>query len=141
VAVAVALAVLASAWRTKGEEAAQKVPQTTCPVMDGQPTKKDLYVDYQGQRIYFCCRGCPAKFLADPEKYFAKIEAQNVLLESVQKNCPVTGEPISKKYFTDHKGQRIYFCCPGCIAPFKSNPKKYLDKLQAETAADKDKGK
>ncbi len=48
-------------------------PQTECPVMGGK-INKDIYVDYQGQRIYFCCEACPPKFKEDPEKYLAKMK-------------------------------------------------------------------
>lgn len=48
-------------------------PQTTCPVMGGK-INKEIYVDYQGQRIYFCCEACPPEFKKDPEKYLAKLK-------------------------------------------------------------------
>lgn len=63
-------------------------PQTTCPVMGGE-IDKDVYLDYQGHRVYFCCPGCNETFLKDPEKYFKKFQDEGVLLESVQKKCPV----------------------------------------------------
>ena len=34
--------------------------------------KKTNFVDYQGQRYYFCCEHCPVKFKKDPEKFIAK---------------------------------------------------------------------
>jgi len=43
-----------------------------------------------------------------------------------QATCPVMGEHIDKKVYTDHKGKRIYFCCPGCINVFKKEPEKYI---------------
>ena len=33
-----------------------------------------------------------------------------------------------KKLFSDYKGRRYYFCCPGCPAMFKKNPAKYAKK-------------
>lgn len=42
--------------------------QTLCPVM-GTPVNKDIFVEYKGKKVYFCCPGCDADFLADPEKY------------------------------------------------------------------------
>ena len=50
------------------------VPQKTCPVM-GNPIDKSIYVDYKGERVYFCRNGCPAQFEKDPEKYLKKLEA------------------------------------------------------------------
>jgi len=52
---------------------AAAIEQTTCPVMDGNPIDKALFVEYKGKKVYFCCKGCEEKFLADPEKYVAKL--------------------------------------------------------------------
>ncbi len=55
-------------------------PQTVCPVMGGK-IDKNVYVDYQGQRVYFCCSSCKAAFLKEPEKYMKKLAEEKVLLE------------------------------------------------------------
>ena len=111
-------------------------PQTVCPVSGEAIDKaKSPHVDYQGQRIYFCCDKCPVKFKADPDKYFETMAAQGVVLESVQKECPVTGEDIDAKSFADYKGRRVYFCCDKCSASFKKDPVKYLNKLPGEQPA------
>lgn len=47
---------------------------TVCPVMEGMPVNKDLYVDHNGRRVYFCCGGCIRTFKADPEKYLQKLD-------------------------------------------------------------------
>jgi YHS domain-containing protein len=49
------------------------VEQTTCPVMDGNKIDKNVFVEYKGKKVYFCCLACKAKFLAEPEKYLAKL--------------------------------------------------------------------
>lgn len=46
-----------------------------CPVM-GNPVDPKVYVDYQGRRIGFCCPGCDATFLQDPEKYLKKVDEE-----------------------------------------------------------------
>ena len=43
--------------------------QKTCPVMPGESVKKKFHVDYEGHRIYFCCKPCIRSFKRDPEKY------------------------------------------------------------------------
>jgi len=48
-------------------------PQTTCPVMGGN-INKEIYADYKGERIYFCCMGCPPEFKKNPEKYLKKLK-------------------------------------------------------------------
>jgi YHS domain-containing protein len=47
--------------------------------------------------------------------------------------CPVMGGKINKAIFTEYKGRKIYFCCPGCIANFEAEPEKYLAKLSASS--------
>ena len=45
--------------------------------------------------------------------------------------CPVMGGKINKSLFVDHEGHRVYFCCEGCIDPFKKDPAKYVKDLLA----------
>jgi len=65
---------------TTGPVLAEGKPQTVCPVLKGN-VDKNIYVDYKGQRIYFCCKGCDAEFKKDPEKYLKKMESQGVTPE------------------------------------------------------------
>ena len=48
------------------------IQQATCPIM-GRPINKDIFTDYKGKKVYFCCAGCVEKFKAEPEKYLAKL--------------------------------------------------------------------
>jgi len=81
-----------------------------------------------GRKLTF--DGCKEKFLKDPEKYFEKFQDENILLESVQKKCPVMGGDINKEVYIDYKGRRIYFCCAGCEEKFMKEPEKYLKKIE-----------
>jgi len=49
------------------------IEQKTCPIMEGNPINKALFVEYKGKKVYFCCPGCEDKFNAEPEKYVAKL--------------------------------------------------------------------
>jgi Cu(I)/Ag(I) efflux system membrane fusion protein len=49
-----------------------ETPQTTCPVMGGA-IDPAVFVEYDGMRVYFCCKGCDQKFREDPEKYLTKL--------------------------------------------------------------------
>jgi len=53
--------------------AVTEVEQTTCAVMDGMKIDKNVFTEYKGKKVYFCCTDCKAKFEADPEKYIAKL--------------------------------------------------------------------
>ncbi len=114
--------------------AGQAGNQEKCPVMGGK-IDRELYADHEGQRVYFCCRGCEKKFAADPAGYIARMKAAGVTpaeAPKAQTECPVMGGKIDRKYFADHEGRRIYFCCPDCKTEFRAEPRKYLDKLKAQ---------
>ena len=105
-----------------------KVPnQETCPVM-GKKINKEVFTDYKGKRVYFCCEGCIEKFKKSADEHMKKFEEESVVLADApvtQENCPVSGNPVNTAFFTDLDGQRIYFCCGGCKAKFTADPKKY----------------
>ncbi|TFG37596.1 MAG: YHS domain-containing protein [Desulfobacterales bacterium] len=58
--------------------------QTICPV-EGGKIDKNVYVDYQGKRVYFCCADCKAKFNADSAKYVKQMEDKAIVLEKISK--------------------------------------------------------
>lgn len=49
-------------------------------------------------------------------------------LLKAQTHCPVMGGKIDSTVYAAIQGQRIYFCCPGCIETFKESPDKYFMK-------------
>jgi YHS domain-containing protein len=55
--------------------------QTVCPVL-GNKINKNVYADYQGKRVYFCCAGCDKQFEQNPEKYLKKMKEQGVTPEA-----------------------------------------------------------
>jgi YHS domain-containing protein len=54
--------------------------QIACPVQGGK-INQDLYADYQGQRVYFCCAECIPIFKKNPEAYLKKLRQQGVTPE------------------------------------------------------------
>lgn len=60
-----------AAQQTTGQE--EVILQKTCPVMEGNPINKDIFVEYQGKKVYFCCPACVEAFNKDPEKYISKL--------------------------------------------------------------------
>jgi Cu(I)/Ag(I) efflux system membrane fusion protein len=101
--------------------------QTLCPVMGGAIDKK-YFIEYQGEKVYFCCPGCDDIFLEEPEKYLDKLpQFKQKSIEQI--HCPVMGGAINKKYFIEYQGKKVYFCCPGCEETFLKEPEKYMDKL------------
>ena len=105
--------------------------QTHCPVM-GNPIDPDIFTDYEGQRIFFCCPPCIQRFGTDPAGFIKQLEDQGVTLTKTprpQTSCPVMGGAIDKSVFVDHEGERIYFCCADCVKTFGADPLPYLKKL------------
>ena len=54
------------------EVASAAILQKTCPMM-GSPIDKNVFTEYKGKKVYFCCAKCIAKFNANPEKYLDKL--------------------------------------------------------------------
>lgn len=63
----------AEAQKTADATVAAATEQTTCPVMEGNPIDKNIFVEYKGKKVYFCCQACPDVFNKDPEKYITKL--------------------------------------------------------------------
>jgi len=62
------------------------------------------------------------------EKEQHKPQVRNSEVEE-QKVCPVMGGKINKELYTEYKGKKVYFCCPGCKEKFEKEPDKYISKL------------
>jgi len=54
------------------DEAGGDVAQTICPVMEGE-IDPEVFIEYKGAKIYFCCWGCDKQFVEAPSKYLAKL--------------------------------------------------------------------
>ncbi len=46
---------------------------TFCPVMPDMKTNPDIFTDYKGKRVYFCCNNCKAAFGRNPEEYLGRL--------------------------------------------------------------------
>ena len=86
-------------------------PQATCPVMGGK-VNKEIYTDYEGKRVYFCCKGCIGEFRKNPQKYVRAFEEEGIVLENTLGIAP------GKKSNTGNKkgNSRPSSCnsCDGC---------------------------
>ena len=57
---------------THGDADEAAPEQKLCPVM-GNAINPDVFIEYKGVKVYFCCWGCDDKFRAEPEKYIPKL--------------------------------------------------------------------
>jgi YHS domain-containing protein len=125
----------------------------TCPV-SGEPANKDIFSEYKGRKVFFCCADCKAAFDKDPEKYAAKIhvcgdsckaemkegcmkhEGKGECGKQEGKPCckaaftdPVSGNEGKKEFVSEYKGQKVFFACADCKAAFDKDPEKYAAKI------------
>ena len=125
-----------------------------CPVMERLVTPAGGSTTYKEQKIAFCCKGCSAKFEADPERYMramradpkaygydrpgpthAELRVAREAVGSVNGLCPVMGKLVTKQGgAVTYHGERIAFCCPPCAAKFRADPEAYLAKMRQEPA-------
>ena len=99
--------------------------QTLCPVMGGK-INKDVYVDHNGMRTFFCCQGCESKFKADPDTYLKKMAA-NGEKPMLLKSCSKCGEYKGTENCCKKDAKTCSKCgmqkgSPGCCADMKTKP-------------------
>lgn len=98
----------------EGSPKSKKGPKIECPVMGGE-AKKEVFTEYRGGKIFFCCPDCVDEFKKHQDKYAAKANQQLVLTKQyVQKACPLTGRPVSTEQKEEIGGVVVHFCCKGC---------------------------
>ncbi|UCC32818.1 MAG: YHS domain-containing protein [Phycisphaerales bacterium] len=110
-----------------GQAQADEKALPKCPVT-GKPANLAVNVATDEGPVFFYCEDCVEKFKADPGKYAKVVADQRKALADrpkVQVTCPVTGKPVDKKVFTEHNGEKVYFCCENCIGKFQKEPGKY----------------
>lgn len=52
-----------------------------CPVTPSEDIDPEVFTEYEGKRIYFCCDRCRIKFLRDPAKYTAQLVSNSPAAE------------------------------------------------------------
>ena len=99
--------------------------------MEVQPDSAAATETHAGQAYYFCCKGCAAKFRAEPAKYLAPklVQIGLTAAKEITFKDPVCGmnvKPEAAAGMETYQGQTYYFCSQGCAAKFRADPAKYL---------------
>lgn len=108
--------------------------QEKCPIKGGK-IDKDVYSDYKGHRIYYCCPGCDKTFLKNPDKYISQMKADGVSPAKLQSECPVSGDEIDDEIFAQTAAGKIYVCCKKCKSKVEASPEKYISMLKKNNIA------
>jgi len=81
----------------KAKLAASYTYQTRCPVLGG-PIDPTVFVDLPTkERVYFCCKGCDPKLLADPAKYAPKLAEQGYKIDVEKIKQAATTQKAAEK--------------------------------------------
>jgi YHS domain-containing protein len=104
---------LATAW-SAAPGAPDEKPAVTCPVA-GRPINEATSADYREAKVYFCCKGCLAKFQADTDKFATKANHQLVLTKQAKQTaCPISGRATRADETLTVANVNVAFCCDGC---------------------------
>lgn len=98
----------------------------TCAV-NNNDSAGELYSEYNGMRVSFCCEGCVPQFGKEPEK-FLKQSTENKVTVAESYFDPTTGKKIKfekAKGFSDYRAVRYYFATEDGKKTFDKDPKKY----------------
>ena len=58
--------------------AAHQEQNEFCPVMTDEKTDSSSFVEYEGRKIFFCCKKCPKTFMKNPQRYLQNIQKGKV---------------------------------------------------------------
>lgn len=113
--------------------------QEVCPVTGAKlgSMGEPVAVEVKGQKVWTCCKACPPKLKADPDKYLAKLgpatgNGERTPTVEEQKVCPVTGAELGSMgdpILVEVKGRKVWVCCKACPEKLKAEPEKYLARL------------
>lgn len=84
-----------------------------CPVTTTEKADPNIFVDFEGQRIHFCCQKCKRDFVADPDKYLENLQLSEVgpVSDKLAHYRQVSGQSASETPSTDdhhsHRHQGI----------------------------------
>ncbi len=85
-----------------------------CPV-SGKAAKKSVSCDFNGGKVYFCCKHCCANFAKDSTKFAAKANHQLAATgQAKQTKCPFSGGKAKSAITCNIDGVKVAFCCKRC---------------------------
>lgn len=101
-----------------------------CFLMPKKDVNEKFASEYNGAKVYFCCKGCKGKFEKDKDKYATKANQQLVVTKLYKQTaCPISGGDLDASTEITVGKTKVQFCCDNCKA--KAQGEKDEDK-QAE---------
>ncbi|MSR45986.1 MAG: hypothetical protein EXS13_02795 [Planctomycetes bacterium] len=97
------------------------IGNATCPTQAGKKVNPTKYVEFEKQRVYYCCGKCQGAAKADPKAAVAA--AYKETKPAGNKKCPVSGHEIEagKAKSVAFMGHSIDLCCADCEKAFNAD--------------------
>lgn len=112
-----------------------QVPPMTCAVNNNDHAREDLFLEYAGHKVNFCCEHCVEGFEKTPAK-FIETSAKNKVTVAEFYFDPVTHKKVNFKRArgtSDYMGVRYYFATADNKAAFDKDPKKFATAPKKES--------
>jgi len=113
---------------TASQAAVEVKEQTLCPI-SGNEINKEIFVDFEGKRIFLAAEEAKAKFLEDPAMYVTKMVAEGITLADVP--APVTEDV--KEGVTDAVKEEAKEAIGEAKEEMKEEPKEEIQKGAAKS--------
>ena len=95
---------------------AQDLTGIKCVVNGDLNASPDASIEYQGGRVYVCCKECIKQFESDPAAFATRANHQLVLTGQYrQSKCPINDTDFDPDVTANVGGTSIAFCCQGCL--------------------------
>ena len=99
------------------KKAEPNLENVKCMLMPAKPVSKDFAAPYGDHQVFFCCKGCKAKFEKDATPFAAKANHQLFQTGQVEQiACPFSGSATKDEHATEVNGVTVKFCCANCKA-------------------------
>jgi len=109
--------------------------QVKCPVT-GDPVDQKYLVELPDRDVFFATGDAQEKFRKDKKTYLKKLDEE---CYTFQTRCPSSDKEIDPSISLQVNGRTVYFCCSGCIEPFKKDTALGMKKVEEQVKANQEK--
>ncbi|MFN0137231.1 MAG: hypothetical protein ACKVS9_14070 [Phycisphaerae bacterium] len=99
--------------------------QIKCPVTGETPQSKFL-VELPDRDVFFANADAQEKFRKDRKPFLKKLDEECYTFQGM---CPCGGKEIDPTISHKFGERTVYFCCEGCVEPFKKDGEPAIKKL------------
>ena len=112
------------------DEQMNRVKDPVCG-MTVDPAKAAGSTQLQGEKYFFCSKGCKSKFDSNPGIYLKTTTVDVQPVSAIDPVCGMKVDPAKASATKQHEGTTHFFCSPGCAKKFQLDPSKYSKPMRA----------